>query len=236
MKTALHQSNSTKKRSGVQALLNPSIFNPQVNTFYLDLCQALLSANIPWYKLECKNFREFLQKYTKNQVPSESTLRKNYLDICYKQKIEFIRKEIGTSNIWVTVDETTDANGRAIANMIVGKLDSNEPGSSYLLCSKPLEKTNNNTVSRFVNDCIRFLWPQGGNDEKVKLLLTDGASYMLKAGKNLQVFYPTMLHCTCLAHALNLVAETVRENYPDVNKIISKTKKVFLKAPLRREK
>lgn len=58
---------------------------------------------------------------------------------------------------------------------------------------------------------------------------------MLKTRKNLEVFYPNMIHSTCLAHALHLVAETVRENYPTVNKLISKTKKVFLKAPLRRE-
>jgi hypothetical protein len=79
------------------------------------------------------------------------------------------------------------------------------------------------------------LWPTGSNEEKVKILYTDGVAYMLKAGKNLKVFYPAMLHVTCLAHGLNLVAELVRNEYPMVNKLISNTKKVFLKAPLRRE-
>ncbi|KAJ3617252.1 hypothetical protein MTP99_007347 [Tenebrio molitor] len=33
---------------------------------------------------------------------------------------------------------------------------------------------------------------------------------MLKAGKNLKVFYPAMLHVTCLAHGLNLVAVDIK--------------------------
>lgn len=235
IKTALHQSNSNRKRSNVQPFLNQHSFSPKVNNFSFDLCQALLAANISWNKLGCRKFREFLEKYTNNHIPDESTLRKKYLDVCYQQKIDFIRAEIGTSNIWAAVDETTDANGRSIANMIVGKLDSNEPGLSHLLCCKPLDRTNSNTMSRFVNDSLQFLWSESRNDEKVKLFLTDGASYMLKTGRNLHVFYPNMIHCTCLAHAINLLAQTIRENYDDINKIISKTKKVFLKAPIRRE-
>lgn len=82
---------------------------------------------------------------------------------------------------------------------------------------------------------LGVLWPTGGNEQNFKILYTDGAAYMIKAGQNLQVFYPSLLHVTCLAHALNLVAEVVRNEYPTVNKLISSTKKVFLKAPLRRE-
>lgn len=54
------------------------------------------------------------------------------------------------------------------------------------------------------------LWPTGSNEEKVKILYTDGVAYMLKAGKNLKVFYPAMLHVTCLAHGLNLVAVDIK--------------------------
>jgi hypothetical protein len=46
-----------------------------------------------------------------------------------------------------------------------------------------------------------------------KLLVTDGAPYMVKAGSNLKV------HLTWLAHVLNLVCETIRKQYPDVNEI-----------------
>jgi hypothetical protein len=66
---------------------------------------------------------------------------------------------------------------------------------------------------------LASLWPSRVQHKKIKLLLTDGAPYMVKAGSNLKVFYEHLVHLTCLAHALNLVCETIRKQYPDVNEI-----------------
>jgi hypothetical protein len=49
----------------------------------------------------------------------------------------------------------------------------------------------------------------------------------------LEVFYPNLIYFTCLAHGLQCVAEEVRAKFPQVNKLILMTKKVFLKAPHR---
>ncbi|KAL4100863.1 hypothetical protein QTP88_020892 [Uroleucon formosanum] len=56
---------------------------------------------------------------------------------------------------------------------------------------------------------------------------------MVKAGSAIQIFYPKMLHVTCLAHALYRVAEQIRSDFPLVDKLISSVKKVFLKCPAR---
>jgi hypothetical protein len=53
-----------------------------------------------------------------------------------------------------SVDETTDALGRYVANCLVGKLSEDEPGKSYLLASKQLERTNHETIARFVNQSL----------------------------------------------------------------------------------
>jgi hypothetical protein len=53
------------------------------------------------------------------------------------------------------LDETTDALGRYVANCLVGKLSEDEPGKSYLLASKQLERTNHETIARFVNQSFR---------------------------------------------------------------------------------
>ncbi|KAG7176619.1 hypothetical protein Hamer_G015425 [Homarus americanus] len=45
-----------------------------------------------------------------------------------------------------------------------------------------------------------------------------------------------MIHVTCLAHGLHRVAELARVVMPDVNVLISTVKKVFLKAPSRKER
>ena len=42
-----------------------------------------------------------------------------------------------------------------------------------------------------------------------------------------------LIHVTCLAHALSLVAEVIHNQYEDVDGLISNVKKVFLKAHLR---
>jgi hypothetical protein len=56
---------------------------------------------------------------------------------------------------------------------------------------------------------------------------------MLKTGKLLKALYPNMLHITCLAHALHRICEFVRDEFPDIDKLISLCKKIFLKAPSR---
>jgi hypothetical protein len=62
------------------------------------------------------------------------------------------------------------------------------------------------------------------------LFVTDTAPYMVKAAKGLQVLYPRMVYLTCLVRALHRVAKEIRENYVDVDKLISNSKKMFVKA------
>lgn len=73
---------------------------------------------------------------------------------------------------------------------------------SFLLTCKVSEKTNHSTVCQFVNDGLELLWPLGGNDEIVLLMLSDAAPYMLKTGQSLKIFYPNLIHVTRVAHML----------------------------------
>lgn len=80
-----------------------------------------------------------------------------------------------------------------------------------------------------------ILWPLGIKHDNVLLFLSDAAPYMVKAGKVMQNLYSKMIHVTCMAHAVHRVAEEIRTNFQDINKLISSVKKVFLKAPYRVE-
>uniref|UniRef100_A0A914H6D4 DUF659 domain-containing protein n=1 Tax=Globodera rostochiensis TaxID=31243 RepID=A0A914H6D4_GLORO len=175
------------------------------------LCDALIGANIPFFKINNPSLKYFLSKYTNRTIPDESTLRKNYLKICYKTSIERIKRQIGNSFIWVSVDETTDPLGRYAANLLVGKLDVSGFHPPNLIAVKMLEKTNFETVSRFVNTGLRDF---GVKEENVLLLVTDAARYMIKAGKALSVFYGNMTHVTCVCHALHRVCEEVFTKAP----------------------
>ena len=235
LRSNLHIKYKQRVSSKKQVLLTQLQGRPTSSNseFYKELCMALVAGNIPWNKLQVPEFKHFLQKYCNRNIPDESTLRKNYLDSCYLDVLENIRNDIGSSPVWISADGTTDAAGRFIANLIVGKMDSEAASKPYLIYCKPLEVTNSSTIARFINDGLKVLWQDGVKEERVLLMYTDAAPYMLKAGKSLAVFYPNLVHVTCMAHALQRVAETVRHEFPEVNSLISATKKVFLKCPYR---
>lgn len=201
--------------------------------FNKDLCEFFVACNTPFHQLNNEVCKKFLKKYCTNQIiPEESTIRKNYLPTIYEEVLKEIRADLSNDLIWISADETTDSCGRYIANLIVGKL-SKEPSTPYLVACKVLEKTNHSTIARFINDSIKSLFPDSSMDEKICVFVSDGAPYMVKAGQALKVFYPKLLHITCLAHGLHRLAEEIRSEFSTVNKLISSTKKVFLKAPSR---
>lgn len=65
--------------------------------------------------------------------------------------------------------------------------------------------------------------------DKILLVVTDAVPYMSRAMERLKMLYPKMLHITCLAHGLHRVAEYIRNEFDDVNKLISYVKLVFCK-------
>ncbi|CAN7985942.1 unnamed protein product, partial [Ixodes hexagonus] len=56
---------------------------------------------------------------------------------------------------------------------------------------------------------------------------------MCKAAKELKVLYPAMIHVTCVVHATRRVAKGIRLASPQLDLLVSNTKKAFLKAPSR---
>ncbi|XP_050513406.1 uncharacterized protein LOC126889302 [Diabrotica virgifera virgifera] len=121
-----------------------------------------------------------------------------------------------------------------MVHLIIGALKEDEPGKPYLIAAEQLEKTNNVTVSRFIQQTLSaFFLPTEIKSEHFLIFLSDAAPYMVKVEQNLKIFYPNMVHVTCLLPGINRIAEVLRGEFDLVNKLISNVKKVFLKAPLR---
>jgi hypothetical protein len=141
--------------------------------------------------------------------------------------LENIRGNIGDAFIWVAVDETMDSVGCFIAKFVAGKLDIEVPSNPHLICFKVLHHTNHSTVARLVNDGLKLLCPIRVHEEKVLILYSDAAACMLKAATVFKMFYPILIHFTCLTHGLQHVAEKVTAKFPHMNKLILMTKKDF---------
>ena len=84
IKTALHQDRlkiSTSKNQ--QLFLNGMTNSNSKGDFKQELTNAMLSADILFLKIENVCFNSFLRKWTGENIPSESTLRKLHLKKCY---------------------------------------------------------------------------------------------------------------------------------------------------------
>ncbi|XP_073994052.1 uncharacterized protein isoform X2 [Rhodnius prolixus] len=182
----IENKNRKKERTSYQAFLtSPSSSKSTLST---DLCRALVRADIPFHKLKNPHFKGFLETYIGKKMPDESTLRKNYLEDIYKDTLTKIREHTKDGPIWVSIYETTDVEGRYIANAVIGKLDSDADVDSkpFLLNCEVLEKCNHSTISRFFDASMHILWPSGVLNEKVLLFLSDAAPNMVKAGQSIQ--------------------------------------------------
>lgn len=217
------------QKSFTQARTN----NQHLNEFNNDLTTFMVANDIPLWKLKNAEFNNFFEKYIKLKLPDESTVRKNYVPLCYEDVLRKIRKEIGNSSIWVSIDETIDVQGRYVASVIIGSLSSENSTKPIVLTVEHLEKTNFQTISKLFNDSMSILWPEKVLHDKVLLYVTDAAPYMVKSGHALKVFYPKLIHITCMAHGLHRLSEAIRDEFSNVDLLISNTKKVFLKAPSR---
>ena len=86
-----------------------------------------------------------------------------------------------------------------MANVVIGTLEIDGPGEVFLLISKILETVNHSTICELFEKCMFPLWPEGIRYDDVLLFVTDAASYIVKAGKAVQAFYPKMVHITLLS-------------------------------------
>ena len=120
IQTSKHQSNKQRNSKQRQLFLTEPTTSNARSEFNIKLCRALVSADIPLYKLKNEIFREFLQEYTQHTIPDESTLRKTYAPTIYHETVQKIRYEIKDGPILVSIDETTDKEGRLVGNVVIG--------------------------------------------------------------------------------------------------------------------
>lgn len=161
-------------------------------------------------------------------------MRKTQVAALFEEKIEEVRKKIGSNYVYITIDKTTDARRNYIANLLIGNLSLHEGGAPLLIASSELEKTNAATVSTFVNDSLMRFYAGKPFSDRILLLVTDAAPYTYASSwDQFKTFYCNLIHITCVAHGIHRICEKVREIFPNMNRLISSARKIFLKCPSR---
>jgi len=92
-----------------------------------------------------------------------------------------IKEYCENQKLWISIYETTDAEGRYIANVIIAKLEIGYPGKIFLLHTEVLEKANHTSIAKLLDKTLNLLWPQGIKYDNILLFLRDAAPYMVKA-------------------------------------------------------
>jgi len=133
----------------------------------------------------------------------------------------------------ISIDESTDTNGRFIANVVIGILEFDLPSKIFLLTNEILEKANHSTGAKLFEKSMYILWPNGIHHDDVLLFLSDTTLYMAKADSTIKILNSEMVHITCLAHDIHRIAENIRSYFTKVNKLIAKEKQIFLMLPSR---
>jgi len=209
--------------------------NSKISEYSFDLTQMMTEVDIPLHKVNHPSFKHFMVKYTEKTVPDESTLRKKYVNLIYEEKLLLIRECVEHGKLYFLLDESTDACNRSVLSVMVGRLNG-QPSKAMLLQLRVLDSVNANTVSQAFINALGLIWPSGNIQyENILLIVTDAASYMIAAFKNLnKSLLCHSIHVTCVAHAVHRVCEKIREDNKEVNKFVSLMKKILLKSKERR--
>ncbi|KRX31359.1 hypothetical protein T06_6771, partial [Trichinella sp. T6] len=111
LQTAKHKSATEKMKTEIRLLPIP-------------VANLSFRQNYAWYSLmlefHYKNWKtSLLEKYTKQHIPSESSLRKHYIDNNFNNVMDRVRREVAYNKIWISIDETIDPVGRFVANVVI---------------------------------------------------------------------------------------------------------------------
>ena len=224
LKTQLHLRKAELTRSKVQT----SIQYPSDNRSHR-WAAALVKAGIPLNKLENSEFRKFIEGEVGYKLPSESSLRKTYLEKEFAKEKENMFQTLGSEDLYFLFDETKNRHFQSVAAILVGAV--NSPAKPSLLALKIIDKVNGDTASQFLTE---YFYQNGFKTDQFRVFVTDGAAYCLKAGRTLKCIFPQLRHLTCVSHATHLSMEDVRKRSNKADRCIASLKAALSKCTERR--
>ena len=145
------------------------------------------------------------------------------------EKLEDIKVKLFKKPIFVIPDETT-INIIHFTNILIGDL--NYPNQTYLVdVLHTRDSVDSSYITRSIDDVVLKL---NINRLDFKLLISDAASYMKKAGTMLTSLFPNLIHVTCIVHLFHNVCLLIKNTYVNIDNFIASTKASTIKNRNRR--
>ncbi|KAF7684907.1 hypothetical protein CDIK_4344 [Cucumispora dikerogammari] len=155
--------------------------------------------------------------------PCETSLRSKVEELANKKR-ETMKNILKDRNFIFIFDERL-FNNKKFVNIIASSFS--EPNNKLLIkCIKIFESSNYTLSCQIIDDTIK---EYNLTRKCFKLLISDAASYMIKAVQSLKVFYKNMLHITCISHLYHNCAMKIRNAFTDVDFLISSMKALVIK-------
>jgi hypothetical protein len=127
------------------AIQSANKFADQSDQFNMRLVSKFISTGIPLNALMSPLLKQFLQTEIKIILPSVSTLRQATVPKIYDIKLDELRDFIGENDIYLVMDETTDACNRYVLKIVAGIFDG-KSFKTYLLHTVFLQRTKNQFI------------------------------------------------------------------------------------------
>lgn len=146
-------------------------YSDRENPFFKELTEFFMATDIPIDKLNNPAFVQFMKRYVRRPLFDARTLCTIYISKVHNRIVEQIRDEVDDSLLYVSIDETTDAQMRCVFHAIVLPLYLHETGTPRLLNKDCYQVGNGKNVVEFLNNSLRILWPNGIQYNKVLLFV-----------------------------------------------------------------
>ena len=198
------------------------VFDNAPDSITRKIILAFAAADIPSYKLENPCIKDMFKCLNAPQI----TIYKARLQLTkmYEEKVIELLKYFENKNVFIVIDESECKRSKYFN--VMGGLISNPKKIYFLNCIYISSCLNSTHVQVCVFDVMEKYNICLNN---LKLIISDAASYMIKALRAIRISIPNVIHVQCLAHLIHNCAMKIRGYYKDIDNLIAYVKALTIK-------
>lgn len=187
------------------------------DSFMDRLVRAFLSADIPLYKLRNTQLRAILNENNNHSI-SESAAR-NHVETIFMNNCIELMEYFKSKNFFIIIDET-EIKKKKYFNVLAGTIE-NPKRILAIKCVELEGNINSVEVVALVESALENIKMNFSN---LKIVISDRASYMMKAMEMMKGNGRNFFHVQCLAHLVHNCAMRIKSYYRNVDALIGSIK------------